>query len=377
VLDNPASARVVGDRTVPSGSTIIEVDRIVKRYQDVTALSEVSCKIPDGAFFSLLGPSGCGKTTLLMILAGLEAPTSGDVRFEGESIVRERPERRPFNLVFQSYALFPHLTVAQNLAFGPRHAVGARQRRRSRDLERDIAEMLHLVDLEGYEGRMPNELSGGQQQRVALARALINRPRLLLLDEPMAALDRHVRVAVREQLVRIHAELGTTFVLVTHDQEEALSMSTIVALMDHGVMKQVADPETLYRKPASLFAARFVGAGSLLPVVVREEHGDRVEVAIDGAELTPWRGDAVPGEPGMLLLRPHEIRLVPVGDGMLSGSVLTSTFVGDSNEVVVTTEMGDVRVRAEHAPAIEEHVGLTWDASAGVALLDSATAPRG
>jgi ABC-type Fe3+/spermidine/putrescine transport system ATPase subunit len=359
---------MASDAGTGSAPPIIRVDDVVKRYGAVTALKGVSCEIPDGAFFSLLGPSGCGKTTLLMILAGLDAPTSGDVIFDGASIVKQPPERRPFNLVFQSYALFPHLTVAQNLAFGPRHAAGARRRRGSRDLEREIAEMLALVDLEGYERRMPSELSGGQQQRVALARALINRPRMLLLDEPMAALDRHVRVAVREQLVRIHAELGTTFVLVTHDQEEALSMSTTIALMDHGVMKQIADPETLYRRPGSLFAARFVGSGSLLPVQVGEARGDRVCVELGGCEGTPWCGDAVPGQPGMLLLRPNELRLTAPGDGLVAGAVLTSTFVGESNEVVVTTTLGDVRVRSERAPRLDEHVGIAWEPHAGVAL---------
>jgi spermidine/putrescine transport system ATP-binding protein len=348
----------------------VEVDDVVKRYGAVTALAGVSLAIPTGAFFSLLGPSGCGKTTLLMILAGLEAPTSGNLVFGGRSVNRVPPERRPFNLVFQSYALFPHLSVGENIAFGPRHGVGARRERRARDLAAETAAILRLVDLEGFERRMPGELSGGQAQRVALARALINRPRLLLLDEPMAALDRNVRVSVREQLLRIHAELGTTFVLVTHDQEEALSMSSTVALMDHGVVTQVADPETLYRRPSSLFAARFIGSGSLLPVTVERQREDRAIVELGGDELTPWRADAIAGEPGMLLLRPEEVRLTSAEHGRLSGTVLTSTFLGQSTEVVVATELGDMRVRTEHAPSLDEHVALTWEASAGCAFAD-------
>ncbi|HET6449318.1 MAG TPA: ABC transporter ATP-binding protein [Conexibacter sp.] len=367
-MDQRSLAGVTAASSASSAATIIRVEEIVKRFGDVAALKGVSCEIPDGAFFSLLGPSGCGKTTLLKILAGLEAPTSGDVLLDGRSINGLPPERRPFNLVFQSYALFPHLTVAQNLAFGPRRAVGARRRGAGRELDREITEMLALVELQGFERRMPSEVSGGQQQRVALARALINRPRLLLLDEPMAALDRHVRVAVREQLVRIHAELGTTFVLVTHDQEEALSMSTAVALMDHGTMVQVADPETLYQRPGSLFAARFVGAGSLLPVTVTARREDRVVAQIAGFETTPWCADAVPGEPALLLLRPQELRLVPVGEGNLAGAVSTATFLGDCNEVVVATAMGDVRVRTRHAVALGEQVGIAWDPRDGVAV---------
>jgi ABC-type Fe3+/spermidine/putrescine transport system ATPase subunit len=255
------------------------------------------------------------------------------------------------------------MTIADNIAYGLAARGISRDEQKAR-----VTEMLALIKLDHIADRYPKQLSGGQQQRVALARALINRPRLLLLDEPMAALDRHVRVAVREQLVRIHAELGTTFVLVTHDQEEALSMSTTVALMDHGVMKQIADPETLYQRPGSLFAARFVGAGSLLPVEVGDARGDRVCVRVAGTEGTPWCGDAVPGQAGMLLMRPNEIRLTAAGEGLLSGAVLTTTFVGESHEVVVATELGHLRVRSEHAPRLDEHVGLTWEPSAGVAL---------
>jgi ABC-type Fe3+/spermidine/putrescine transport system ATPase subunit len=345
---------------------IVRIENVVKSFGEVTALKGVSLDIPDGAFFSLLGPSGCGKTTLLMIIAGLETPTRGDIIFEGSSIAGQPPERRPFNLVFQSYALFPHMTVAENLAFGPRRRVGGRRHAKSRDLDREISEMLSLVELEGYESRLPGELSGGQAQRVALARALINRPRLLLLDEPMAALDRNVRLVVREQLLRIHHEIGTTFVLVTHDQEEALSMSSSVALMDHGVLRQVADPQTLYHRPGSLFAARFIGTGSFLPVEVEELLGDKASVRLDAEQVTPRVGDASPGMPATLMLRPEELRLTSPGEGRLAGRVVTTTFLGQHTEVVIESDRGEVRARVEQPPVVDENVGVTWDAEAGV-----------
>ncbi|MBS1842818.1 MAG: ABC transporter ATP-binding protein [Actinobacteria bacterium] len=342
---------------------LVKVDNVVKRFGAVTALKGVSLEIPPNSFFALLGPSGCGKTTLLKILAGLESPTSGDVLLDGEAITKQPPERRPFNLVFQNYALFPHLKVAKNLEFGPRRSKGGASKEQ---LAKEVGEMLHLVGLEGYEERMPSELSGGQAQRVALARALMKKPRLLLLDEPMSALDRNVRSSVREQLLRIHNELGTTFVLVTHDQEEALSMADTVALMNHGVFEQIGPPTTLYRRPASLFAARFIGAGSLVPVGVKEVRAETATVDLGGASLEPTNVDAEANSPGLLMLRPEELQVTSPEDGILAGEVLTSTFLGSEVEIAVATEVGDLRIRTTTVVGIGDRVGIKWDTSGGV-----------
>lgn len=342
---------------------LVKVDNVVKRFGAVTALKGVSLEIPSNSFFALLGPSGCGKTTLLKILAGLESPTSGEVLLDGEAITRQPPERRPFNLVFQNYALFPHLKVSKNLEFGPRRSKQGLSRE---ELSKEVGEILHLVGLEGYQDRMPSELSGGQAQRVALARALMKKPRLLLLDEPMSALDRNVRSSVREQLLRIHNELGTTFVLVTHDQEEALSMADTVALMNHGVFEQIGPPRTLYRRPASLFAARFIGSGSLVPVWVDEVRPDTASVELEGAKLEPANVDAVPEAAGLLMLRPEELRVTSSEDGILTGEVLTSTFLGSEVEISVATEAGDLRIRTTTVVGIGDRVGIKWDTGSGV-----------
>ncbi|WP_158542832.1 ABC transporter ATP-binding protein [Phytoactinopolyspora halophila] len=349
--------------------SLVEIKGLTKQFGYVSAIDNVSLDIPEGAFFSLLGPSGCGKTTLLRIIAGLERPTSGDIVLDGKSIRGTAPERRPFNLVFQTYALFPHLTVADNIAFGPRVQRSGRRKRSA--LVEEVNEALRLVELDGLGDRMPSELSGGQAQRVALARALINRPRLLLLDEPMAALDRHVRLMMREQLLRIHAATGTTFLLVTHDQEEALSMSDSIALMRDGCVEQLADPHTLYQQPSSLFAAQFIGTGSLLPALFKERRGEKVVVEVAGSVISARCADAVAGTHGRLLLRPEEVSLVPPAQGVLVGPVRTSTFLGHRTEVVVGTEIGDVRALSEKVVKPGECVGVSWNETAGVALKDA------
>jgi ABC-type Fe3+/spermidine/putrescine transport system ATPase subunit len=348
----------------------VAVEAVTKRFGDVVALDAIDLEVPAGAFYSLLGPSGCGKTTLLRILAGLEAPTSGTVRLDGDDITRMPPERRPFNIVFQRYGLFPHLTVADNVAFG---LTTSRRARPSRaEIDRRVAEMLALVGLDGYGARFPKQLSGGQAQRVAVARALVRQPRLLLLDEPLSALDRNVRHSVREELLRIHRELGTTFLLVTHDQDEALSMSESVALMRAGRIEQLADPETLYRTPATLFAARFVGAGSL--VSVRAVGGDdrRVEVEAEGLRLHAVNGGVQSGDAVRLLLRPEDLELVEHEDAgaHVSGTVQTVAFFGAHFELVVGTPLGALRVHHPHPVEAGTTVSVRWPADAGIAYPD-------
>ena len=321
----------------------LAVEGVTKRFGAVQALDDVTLEMPSGAFFSLLGPSGCGKTTLLRIIAGLEEPDRGRVLIDGSDITSQPPERRPFNMVFQRYALFPHLTVAGNVAFGL--TTDRRTKPPKPELDRRVSEMLRLVGLEGYERRMPHQLSGGQAQRVSVARALIRQPRVLLLDEPMAALDRNVRHQVREELLRIHAELGTTFILVTHDQDEALSISDTVALMNAGRLEQVADPETLYHRPATLFAAQFVGAGSFLAARAIDVRDGQAEVAIGDVRFRAADAGARAGADAVVLLRPEDLTLAASGLGRLDAEVRTCTFFGSHYELALATSLGLIRVR--------------------------------
>jgi spermidine/putrescine transport system ATP-binding protein len=342
----------------------VSIRGVSKRFADVPALVSVDLDIPAGSFFSLLGPSGCGKTTLLRIIAGLETPDEGTVSADGEDITRRQPERRPFNMVFQNYALFPHMTIADNVGFGlttqPR---GERPERRERTDR--VAEMLELVGLRGFGSRYPSELSGGQAQRVAVARALINRPKVLLLDEPLSALDRNVRFALREELLRIHQELGTTFIFVTHDQDEALSISQLVGVMDQGRLEQVADPQTIYRSPATLFTARFIGAGSFFPASVREAREGRAEVEVGGRRFTATDAGVHAGDRAEVLLRPEELEVVP--EGGHEGVVETCSFFGSYFEVLTRTSIGPCRLRVREALPPGQRLSIGWPDHAGIA----------
>jgi ABC-type Fe3+/spermidine/putrescine transport system ATPase subunit len=357
----------------PGVAGALSIRGVVKRFGTVAAVDNVDLDLPAGSFFSLLGPSGCGKTTLLRVVAGLEQPDAGRVLVDGIDITRQPPERRPFNMVFQRYALFPHLSVYDNIAFGL--TTRSSEKLPAPELRRRVIEMLDLVGLAGYETRWPGQLSGGQQQRVAVARALMRRPRVLLLDEPMAALDRNVRHQVREELLRIHADLGTTFLLVTHDQDEALSISSQVALMNLGRIEQLADPETLYRRPATLFAAKFVGAGSFLAASVVGRRDGRPEVRTNGLAFTAEDGGARDGEAAVVLLRPEDLLLVAPGAGRIAGAVETCAFFGSYYELRVQTPLGLIRLRDKRAAAPGDTVGVTWPDIAGIAYPpDAATA---
>jgi ABC-type Fe3+/spermidine/putrescine transport system ATPase subunit len=350
----------------------LEIARVSKAYGATLAVDDVSLELPPGAFFSLLGPSGCGKTTLLRIVAGLEKPDTGSILIDGLDLAREAPERRPFNLVFQRYALFPHLSVADNIAFG---LTTDRSVRPPRDeIRRRVSEMLDLVGLTGFERRRPSELSGGEAQRVSVARALIRRPRVLLLDEPMSALDRNVRHQVREELLRIHAETGTTFLMVTHDQDEALSISGLVGLMNGGRLEQVADPETMYHHPATLFAARFVGAGSFLAASVTGASEGRVDVDADGIRFSAEdaRRDGAPSV--QVLLRPEDVSVADAGSGRIDGQVETCSFFGSYYELTIRTRQTLVRVRDPSPRQPGQQVGVDWPDAAGIAYSSPATA---
>jgi len=291
--------------TSVSAAPVIAVQRVSKRYGDTVAVREVSLEIRRGEFFSVLGPSGCGKTTLLRLIAGFEDPTSGALLLDGADVAGVPPNRRPVNTVFQSYALFPHLSVFNNVAFGPRM-----RRLREDEVARRVREMLDVVHLGDLADRRPGQLSGGQRQRVALARALVNHPSALLLDEPLSALDTELRRQMRLELKRIQRDVGIAFAFVTHDQEEALSMSDRIAVMRAGRLEQVGTPEAVYGAPESAFVARFLGSANVIPVVVGAAQDGRARFALPGGRPgeAPTRGRPfAQGDCALLVLRPEDL----------------------------------------------------------------------
>jgi spermidine/putrescine transport system ATP-binding protein len=273
------------------GAPEIRLTELTKHFRDVRAVDSVSMDIRSGEFFSMLGPSGCGKTTTLRMIGGFELPTTGRVELRGRDVTMDPPDKRPVNMVFQNYALFPHLDVAENIAFGLRRKSVDRAQIKQR-----VGDALDLVHLTGYDRRKPNQLSGGQQQRVALARALVNRPNVLLLDEPLGALDLKLRKALQIELKRVQTEVGITFVYVTHDQEEALTMSDRIAVMQAGKVEQLGTPEELYDRPATPFVADFIGTTNLLHGVVEGLEGDSAVVRLaSGDRCRVGTVDRVPG----------------------------------------------------------------------------------
>ncbi|MGV9595729.1 ATP-binding cassette domain-containing protein [Streptosporangium sandarakinum] len=282
---------------------MLQITGVSRRFGEVTALSDVSLEIRQGEFFALLGPSGCGKTTLLRILAGFESPDSGAVTLDGADLLSLPAHRRPINLMFQSYALFPHMTVAKNIAYGLE-----REKLPRAEIRERVEEVLAKVGLAEMAGRRPQQLSGGQRQRVALARAIVKRPRLLLLDEPLSALDKKVRAEMQLELKRLQHEVGITFVVVTHDQEEAMSLADRIAVFSAGRVEQVDEPVALYERPRTPFVAGFVGASNLFEGAVHDG-------GLDGGALgvLPGTGDLPEGAPALLSVRPERIRLEDFG----------------------------------------------------------------
>jgi ABC-type Fe3+/spermidine/putrescine transport system ATPase subunit len=351
------------------------IEGVTHRYGRETALENVTLAIRNEEFVTLLGPSGCGKTTLLRVVAGFIRPTEGRVLLEGKDVTRVSPHRRPVNMVFQRSTLFPHLDVHGNVAFGLRIA-GADKA----EIERRVAEALALVRLEGFERRRAHELSGGQMQRVALARALVNRPQVLLLDEPLSALDLKIRLEMEAELRRVHRETGATFVYVTHDQREALALSDRIVVFDHGRVEQVGAPDEVYAAPASPFVARFVGNANVLPVEVASVAGDEATVTLGGATVVVRaQRAAVPG-PAWLVVRPEVIRVRPAAEaaGTLRGTIRDLAFRGTGFtygiEVPGLSEPVKVEMAAEggaHVP-IGVEVALTWEPEACSLLARSA-----
>lgn len=303
---------------------VVVVDRLVKRYGKVAALSGVSLEVQRGEFIALLGPSGCGKTTLLRAVAGFVEPTSGEIRINGRSMTGVPPNLRPVNTVFQQYALFPHMTVIDNVAFGPR-----RRRVPAREVEKQVAEALDIVGLASLGMRFPRELSGGQQQRVALARAIINQPDVLLLDEPLGALDLKLRKRMQVELKRLHQQLGMTFLFVTHDQEEALAMADRIGVMRDGVIVQLGSGADIYRNPATRYVADFIGEANLLDCC--SDGGSTVRLGPDGPSL-PYRSTASGSSKFSLMIRPENVLVgdAPQSDDYvtLSATLKDKVFIG-------------------------------------------------
>ncbi len=313
-------------------ATAIDIRDVVKNYGAVRALAGVSLAIRDNEFFTLLGPSGCGKTTLLRLIAGFEPLDGGRILLYGEEIEQLPPDRRPVNTVFQHYALFPHMTVAENVAFGLR-----RLKRPAAEIDDTVRRMLAMVRLEAEADRRPHQLSGGQQQRVALARALAPAPRVLLLDEPLSALDLKLRQEMRGELQRLQRETGITFVFVTHDQEEALAMSDRIAVMDRGRVQQVGTPEDIYLRPANRFVADFIGDTNFVEAEVRAVADGRAALLLAGglpATAPAVRGIA-PGQRVTVSIRPENVLVSAPAEGQATARVVESTYLGPESYVML------------------------------------------
>ena len=362
----------------------LEFRNVTKDFGEVRAVDDVTLQVHRGEFISLLGPSGCGKTTSLRMIAGFERPTRGDIYLDGRSVGDTPPYRRNVNTVFQHYALFPHKHVFDNIAFGLRM-----RRRPAAAIAERVERMLALVELPGIGGRFPHQLSGGQQQRVALARALINEPTVLLLDEPLGALDLKVRRRMQQELKRIHREVGVTFVYVTHDQEEALTMSDRIAVMNHGRVEQLDTPAAIYERPATRFVAGFIGLTNLLRGVVEGREGGALVVrTADGARLRAEPADAAaPGTTVEVAVRPEKIQMgveEPRGaDNCVEGRVAAFVYQGVVTEYQVELRDGQkVRVIVQNlretwgSSVVPEgsRVYLRWSRGAGLVLADTGMA---
>ncbi len=372
-----------------SDSPDIRFDRVSKRYGDVVAVDSVSLAVERGEFFSFLGPSGCGKTTSLRLIAGFEQPTQGDVHIGGVSVIGVPPHKRPVNMVFQHYALFPHMTVADNIGYGLRQRT---PRPPKSEISRQVDEILEMVQMSGYNKRRAWELSGGQQQRVALARALINRPTVLLLDEPLAALDRKLRRDMQIELQTLQRDVGITFILVTHDQEEALSMSDRICIMRDGHVVQSGSPRELYDQPVNLYVADFVGktnfiAGSVAgvngrSVIIQSEDGRTFigSPSASAAKLSVGASASIAIRPEMVVLGAHDANAADMNtDVALNGRIKNRIFLGEHTEYLVDAEgLGDVLVLSpKHVERTQggfdpgDAIAIGWKNDTALVLEDS------
>jgi spermidine/putrescine ABC transporter ATP-binding subunit len=365
--ETPAKAR---PQVVSSPRSTIELRGVSKRYRGVHALEPMDLEIRQGEFFCLLGPSGCGKTTTLNLLGGFVEATSGEIIINGENVASVPPHQRNVNTVFQSYALFPHLSVRDNVAFGLKMS-----RVPQREAQTRIREALELVRLTAFGEYFPAQLSGGQQQRVAVARALVNRPAVLLLDEPLGALDLKLRKELQVELARIHRDVGTTFVFVTHDQEEAMAMADRIAVMNNGRIEQVGTPEEIYRQPSSRFVAAFVGESNFFDV---ERRPDGTVVTTAGSPVPAPADAGQSWTRATLMVRPEAMKLSGPGEERLSleGEVLQSSFLGSVTRVAIASAASPVPVlatlphgkRARQGLRPKSTVWFTWEPEDSVVL---------
>jgi putrescine transport system ATP-binding protein len=361
----------------PNARAYVELDRVSKSFGDFKAVDDVSLKIYQGEIFCLLGASGCGKTTLLRMLGGFETPTSGRIFIDGEDMSGVPPYERPVNMMFQSYALFPHMNVEQNVAFGLKQ-----DRVPTAQIKERVAAMLELVKLDGFAKRKPHQLSGGQRQRVALARSLVKRPKLLLLDEPLGALDRKLREHTQFELISLQEKVGVTFVVVTHDQEEAMTLASRIGVMNHGEIVQSGTPSEIYEFPSSKFVADFIGSVNIFEGKLIEDEPQFVRIACPeiGANIYVSHGiSAAPEATVWAAVRPEKIFMStvppPGGDNVVRGAVQDIAYLGDLSIYLVKLPTGKVvRVTqpntSRHAEAItwEQSVYLSWDASSPVVV---------
>ena len=346
-VDEPEAA-------APSRTVDVRFEGVTKRFDDVVAVDDLTLEIPRGSFFALLGPSGCGKTTTLRMIGGFEEPDAGRIEVGGVDVVGVPPYKRDVNTVFQSYALFPHLDIFENVAFGLRRRGIDKVQTAGR-----VKEILRIVGLEGFEKRKPRQLSGGQQQRVALARALVNGPRVLLLDEPLGALDLKLRKQMQLELKMIQHELGLTFVHVTHDQEEAMTMADSIAIMNAGRVEQLGPPEDLYERPSTAFVAGFLGVSNLLKGVASSDDTVRTQAGdVRVASGLPAAGSEV-----AIGVRPEKLRLGGDGVNRLSGTIAERAYIGIATQYIVDTEAGRISVFVQSSgDAVEgDAVTVSWD----------------
>jgi putrescine transport system ATP-binding protein len=370
--------RASGFRSDPTAPPLVRFEAVGKRFSGVSAVAALSLDIFQGEFFALLGPSGCGKTTLLRLLAGLEMPDEGRVLLDGHDLASVPPHRRAVNMMFQNYALFPHLNVERNVAFGLEQ-----DRLRKAEIAARVADMLALVKLAGFEKRKPHQLSGGQRQRVALARALVKRPRVLLLDEPLAALDKKLRGETQFELMHLRQKLGLTFLIVTHDQEEAMTVADRIGVMDQGRLVQVATPPEIYEQPNSRWVADFIGDVNLIEGrVVEAGPGTSTILSANAGKLHAATAiDAGPGDTVWVAVRPEKVRIshdppAPAGANSVAGQIWDIGYLGDVSIYKVRLDNGFVMKAAaanmtrllERPFGWNERVWLSWAPAAGVVL---------